>query len=286
MKVYLLSPYYRTGGPENIHLLCHTINTHTNHQAYIFYTTPANPSPLYDYPNIQIATIIEDHPDNMLLLPEVHTLPKNLSHIKIIIWWLSYTNAALHQTLENMKHPYHFFQSYYAFAQVQPHLHPSAYYAFLSDHLHPDFLSILDPFDKTNLIAYNPSKDALTPLICNKLNLLTLPLTNMNRSTLIQNLKKCKIYIDLGFHPGKDRLPREAALCGCVVITNKSGAAAYHEDLPIQEKIIHPEDLLTLLPIVLANYDAFYAKQEPYRTHIKNEKEAFLNQVKQIWKPC
>ena len=33
-----------------------------------------------------------------------------------------------------------------------------------------------------------------------------------------------------------DRLPREAALCGCIVITNKQGAAFYQEDVPISEE--------------------------------------------------
>ena len=32
-----------------------------------------------------------------------------------------------------------------------------------------------------------------------------------------------KVYIDFGNHPGKDRIPREAATCGCCVLTNKNG---------------------------------------------------------------
>ena len=30
-----------------------------------------------------------------------------------------------------------------------------------------------------------------------------------------------------------DRLPREAALAGCIVITNREGAAAHDEDVPL-----------------------------------------------------
>ena len=40
-------------------------------------------------------------------------------------------------------------------------------------------------------------------------------------------------YIDFGPHPGMDRLPREAALAGCIVITNREGAAAHDEDVPL-----------------------------------------------------
>ena len=40
-------------------------------------------------------------------------------------------------------------------------------------------------------------------------------------------------YIDFGPHPGMDRLPREAALAGCVVVTNREGAANFDEDTPL-----------------------------------------------------
>jgi hypothetical protein len=49
-------------------------------------------------------------------------------------------------------------------------------------------------------------------------------------------LLRAKIYIDFGPHPGMDRLPREAALCGCVVVMHREGAAQYQEDVPLKDK--------------------------------------------------
>jgi hypothetical protein len=46
-------------------------------------------------------------------------------------------------------------------------------------------------------------------------------------------LHRAKVYIDFGPHPGMDRLPREAALAGCIVITNRDGAAGYDIDVPL-----------------------------------------------------
>jgi hypothetical protein len=46
-------------------------------------------------------------------------------------------------------------------------------------------------------------------------------------------LRRAKVYIDFGPHPGMDRLPREAALAGCIVITNRDGAAGYDVDVPL-----------------------------------------------------
>lgn len=31
---------------------------------------------------------------------------------------------------------------------------------------------------------------------------------------MILTMRKAKVYIDFGFHPGKDRIPREAVMCG------------------------------------------------------------------------
>mmetsp|Transcript_39085 Transcript_39085/g.85693 ORF Transcript_39085/g.85693 Transcript_39085/m.85693 type:complete len:434 (+) Transcript_39085:131-1432(+) len=50
---------------------------------------------------------------------------------------------------------------------------------------------------------------------------------------VVKMLHRARIYIDFGPHPGMDRLPREAALAGCIVITNSEGAAQYDEDVPI-----------------------------------------------------
>jgi len=41
----------------------------------------------------------------------------------------------------------------------------------------------------------------------------------------------------LDINLGKDRFMREAAVSGCVVVTHKSGAAGYKEDVPIDEKV-------------------------------------------------
>ena len=49
-------------------------------------------------------------------------------------------------------------------------------------------------------------------------------------------LLRAKIYIDFGPHPGMDRFPREAALAGCMIVTNTQGAAEYYADVPIPHK--------------------------------------------------
>ena len=46
----------------------------------------------------------------------------------------------------------------------------------------------------------------------------------------------CKLFIDFGYNPGNDRLPREAAACGCCLITSNLGAYKYYEDTPFPDE--------------------------------------------------
>ena len=87
------------------------------------------------------------------------------------------------------------------------------------------------------------------------------PLVGMSNDQVLNYLKTSKVYIDFGNHPGKDRLPREAAICGCCIITGKKGAAAFKEDIPISETYKF-DDKASSIPyivekirLLLKNYD-------------------------------
>ena len=59
------------------------------------------------------------------------------------------------------------------------------------------------------------------------------PIQNMTPVEVASLLGRSKVYIDFGAHPGRDRIPREAALCGCVVITGTQGSVALTVNLPL-----------------------------------------------------
>lgn len=50
-----------------------------------------------------------------------------------------------------------------------------------------------------------------------------IPLLNVGKEKMIKILSKSKVFIDIGFHPGRDRPAREAAVLGNVVIVNRRG---------------------------------------------------------------
>lgn len=111
-------------------------------------------------------------------------------------------------------------------------------------------------------------------------------------------LLKAKVYIDFGPHPGMDRLPREAALCGCCVITNRQGAAAFHKDVPIPSKFkidVRENDIyasqyldetFAVIKECANSYDSMCGNFDDYRTWIRKQKdemqrcvETFLSEI-------
>ena len=62
------------------------------------------------------------------------------------------------------------------------------------------------------------------------------PLQGYTLEQMRSILSRAKVYVDFGNHPGKDRIPREAAVSGCIVVTNRIGSAANSLDIPIAEE--------------------------------------------------
>ena len=115
------------------------------------------------------------------------------------------------------------------------------------------------------------------------------PIANMTAGEVQKCLAAAKVYIDFGFHPGKDRLPREAALSGCVVITGVRGSAGNQIDINIPDEFkfdeyrCQPEAIIRKIKAVLADFHRSYEKQEKYRVGIKEEKKKFAQEVADVF---
>jgi hypothetical protein len=110
----------------------------------------------------------------------------------------------------------------------------------------------------------------------------------MSREQVIDTLKKSKIYIDFGYHPGKDRFPREAALMNNIVITGFTGSAMFYNDIPIDPlkykfNLDQPQLAANRIKDCLKNYNNDIIDFNLYKNIILNQKEEFTNQVKQIF---
>ncbi len=165
----------------------------------------------------------------------------------------------------------------------------------LSDYLNEDVLRAADePSVKTDVVLYNPMKGySFTRRIISSaentgIKARFTAIWKMTRNEVIETLKRAKVYMDFGNHPGKDRIPREAAIMRCCVITGRRGSAAYHEDVPIPDEFKF-EDKNENIPLIvekirdcLENHEERLGAFEPYRMHIRNQKSTFMEELKRI----
>lgn len=182
-------------------------------------------------------------------------------------------------------------QSYYALEFLKTQGYEPVY---LSDYLNEDFLRAYHRVDlskKENIVTYNPKKgfEFTSKLIKKSPNIRFVPIVNMSREEVIKTLQKAKVYIDFGNHPGKDRLPREAAILGCCVITGRRGSAAYFEDVPISEEYKF-DDREENIPAIIAkikdclhNFEEHYKNFDHYREVIRQEPQKFIEDMKKIF---
>lgn len=144
---------------------------------------------------------------------------------------------------------------------------------------------------KEDLVLYNPKKgyEFTKKLIAFSPNINWVPLTGMTRSELIDIVKRAKVYIDFGYHPGKDRLPRECAMNGCCIITGYKGSAAFYEDVMIPCDYKFKDSRKSIPSIIkrinwtLSNYDTAINDFEEYRKTIRNEESEFHREVSRLF---
>lgn len=306
-KVYVLAPAcVCTGGPELLHQLVYQLRQ-MGKDAYIVYTECGQKKPLecvhdaykkYVGSNVLSIDMINFTERCVVVFPETHSKYVGLFKEAICCyWWLSVDNylryVNLGCTSELLKEvDYHFYQSEYAHQFLVELGVPSERMYELSDYINDDYLEReRDILKKEDIIAYNPLKGKYYTkgIIRFMPNYKFVPIENMTTIQVKKLLQKSKIYIDFGQHPGKDRLPREATLQKCCIITGKRGAAGNRYDIEIPEKYKIDESVTTfdyvaeVIRNCLDNYDNCICDFSKYYNKIIEEKSKFIMNVRNIF---
>lgn len=322
-KIYVsCNGYSATGGTELLHQLVYKLNKIKENSAVIFYDSfsdeKGNPTPdtFLKYTNGEYVTEINDDKNSILILPEVFS--RNIikyKNVKIVIWWLSVDNYLSRYGNLAEKKAYNILDNFLGYIKgnhklfneskfhsnnVIIHLYQSEYARLfleskffkpnlpLSDFLNSVFFqNNLKIEDRDNVILYNPQKgyEVTKELIGVLPDYKWIPLEKMTPLEMRNLMQKSKIYIDFGNHPGKDRIPREAVINGCVVITNRKGSANNNLDIPIDNgyKFENPleqkEKFVELIDSVFIDFEKHFLNFERYRFKIKSEEEMFENEL-------
>lgn len=143
-------------------------------------------------------------------------------------------------------------------------------------------------------VAFNPAKGG--DVVEEVRRLLTrpvhwLPITGMTPEQVADALSRSSVYLDLGHLPGKDRLPREAALSGAVTLLAGIGAGANRHDFPVPDEhriTAGPglsRDAAATLSGVLDDLPRHWAAQAGFRAHVAGEQANFRREVSEIFGP-
>lgn len=288
-------------------------------------STNCSVTEVYKKYNVKVSTTIEDDEANILILPEMYfEFVLNYHKIKIGCWWMSVDNRYKRTTLKEAlkfnkplicklkllknymlnrdsfrkndndllrkesSRIIHFYQSVYA----QQHLYNKKFSKVLplSDYINTDFLPDSNS-ERENVVLYNPVKGgAFVRKIANSMqNVRFVELKGFTRSELVNIMNKAKLYVDFGHFPGKDRLPRETVLNGCVILTGKAGASFFYEDVAIPDffKIdAHKSNISEIcnrINYILNNYQECYNQMLYYKGRILKERERFYNEINDIF---
>ena len=303
-----------TGGPEALHQLCAHMNSLglPAFMCYLPFDQLANAPKPYERYDTQSAQY-EDAPGNLIIFPEVDPmLALNVKHARAALWWLSLENflerrhvSSLYDKIRYMKRviqgrrPWGGARALKTLLHFSQTEHSSQYLRScgiepipLIDSINEDFLTnrYLDRIDhKQDLILYNPTKGwrITRKLIEAFPQWQFVPLKSLNREQLSEKLYAAKLYIDFGHHPGRDRMPREAAMHGCCLITGRLGSAGNAIDLPIPNQYkLDSSSLQFIMQFgeiasqVLNEFPNHYLAFNSYRQWLINEPEIFKKQIK------
>ncbi|MDQ2102083.1 hypothetical protein [Azospirillum isscasi] len=311
-------PKGRTGGPEALHQLGSTLRS-LGKNAYMVYINCEIPDlqkkrsanglhDVYEFKKFDDPIVpdymkygvpytydIIDAPENIIVLPEVWSYWLQFGeHLQKYFWWLSYDNALsfVHASggWDNFhRHDCrHLVQSEYAKVSLRNHGINEVYPLF--DFIGSNYF-VPSPSDKrVNRILYNHKGAAPAQKLAEMApEFIWQPLIGLTSEEVWSFFRTSKIYMDFGYHPGKDRMPREAAISGCCVITGLRGAARHFEDISIpgKYKVEDPEQdaakVIDLVRDIMENFDDHSDAFEYYRRKILSEREEFFLQARNLF---
>lgn len=314
MNIYVLAPLDSiSGGPELAHQFCGAVNSMMDgaNVAKICYVDATE----MDYknfigidaevPEVYRSYVTEhavglqqiDQPGNIIVVPEGLSFSISvIEHARVWFWWMSVDNYVLSTKEVNLqdiiaRSEYHLVQSQYAREYIGRYVEDTNRILWLTDYINDAHGQFLYPSNlRRDMVLYNPKKGykELAPFIERGTEYQWVPLIHLDLEQEIVLMQSAKLYIDFGEHPGRDRIPREAAANGCCVITNRKGSARNGIDVPIPSiyKWENPkEDMDAILELMADICHDFQKHQDafaPYRKEIKGQKAVFLKEVAQL----
>ena len=285
-----------TGGPECIHEFVSELNKIDGVHARIWYwdikSDPPQPEEYAAYGCDYVTELPPDY-DGVLIVPEIWA-NRILDYPQCtrVIYWLG-VDAYAGWTPESERGRFledddiiHIAQSEYALDFLKKlgvkHI------VKCTDVLNADFYADYPEEERSDVVLYNPAKATpfMHELMAACYGIEFKAIRGMSRAEVIDTMRHSKLYVDFGEFPGRERIPREAALCGCCLITSKIGAADYDGDFyhsyKYDSKSGHIWAIVRKIRYVLDNYEECRKDFARIRMQLRKDRENLPKQVAEV----
>lgn len=285
-----------TGGPEAIHVFTSELNSLPRVNARIWYwnTDGRDPQPdEYKSYGCEYVTALPDNYFGVIIFPEIWA-NKALEYpqCKRAVWWLGldayagWTSETERGKVLEDDSIVHIVQSEYAREFLM--LMGVRDIVKCTDYVNADFYEPYKEMGRTDTVLYNPAKATpfMRALISSCPEIEWKPIQGMGRAQVIDAMRHSKLYVDFGEFPGRERIPREAVLCGCCLITSKIGSAGYYQDFShgykFESKPSHIWAIRRKIHEVLDNYDRCRPDFDTFRWVLNYDRDTFRNRCGEV----
>lgn len=311
-QIYVISIRDVTGGPDALHQMAYYLKKlgYNVKMAYLYTQNKDDVQApeaykCYGIDGVRVDDIIDDK-HNIIIIPETFTyyVPVFRKAQKCV-WWLSVDNY-LNKIgkidfafRKDFAWHHRCFGALFRYKLKNPKVLNAcaSYYAkdFLADHgvdcqlmIEPLGLTFIDFMKKhkasdvtakRDVVFYNPKKgkEVTDRIIQSCPDIEFIPIQGMTYQQVLETLQTGKVYMDFGEFPGAERLPKEAVISGCCIITGTKGASKNKFDVCIPEKYKYKDPLSNIVEIHNQILD-FYKEYEKYREDFK----AYVDRVNNL----
>ena len=273
-----------TGGPECIHAFVSELNKNEDVRARIWYWDIRSNHPMpeeYEKYGCDYVTELPAGYDGVIIVPEIWAnCVMDYPHCTRVVYWLGidayagWTPASDRGAFLKDKDIIHLAQSEYAYDFLKKLGVKNVIKCV--DAINADFYEEYEEKERSDVVLYNPAK--ATPFmnrIIAESGVTFKPIAGMTRQQVIDTMRSSKLYVDFGEFPGRERIPREAAMCGCCLITSKIGSAAYDldftHDYKFDSKDGHIWAIVHKIHYVLEHYDECRKDFDLFRHFLRND---------------
>ena len=289
-----------TGGTEGIHHLVSELNKCGANAKILYVGSSDDPQPKeYSEYNCPFITELPKDYEGTVIFPEVwgnNVIEPRYRGMTTVINWqgidVYYWNNPVNtqkKFLQN-KSTIHVTMSEYGMEHLRGlGLNPLK----IPDCINNDFLQdFTEEYDRSNTVLYNPVPVKMTNFqetvmarCVTELGIKFKPIKGYTKLDLIDLFRHSKLYIDFGVFSGRERLPREAVMCGCCILTSNKGTAKAYLDnaIPDKYKIEDVDTAIQMIRYILKNYEVCKSDYVDYQRLMHKDKEEYHAQVEELY---